>query len=170
MSDIKTIGVLGYPACSEQATITPLEILKGAALVLSQKLTPLPAGGKPQDLTVQLVSMDEGNIKMQMGTQVVQDAVVGDQTFDMLYIPGGVGSGQMTQNQRFLDPRVGTRKGELMEMPIMLVVTIVAARWIVLHFAILSEALVRLGESAASRSPSCWSRNSASCSGCAACR
>jgi hypothetical protein len=40
-------------------------------------------------------------------------------------------------------PRVGTRKGELMEMPIMLVVTIVAARWIVLHFAISSEALVR---------------------------
>lgn len=67
-------------------------------------------------------------------------------------------------------PRVGTRKGELMEMPIMLVVTIVAARWIVLHFAILSEALVRLGESAGSRSASCWSWNSASCSGCAACR
>jgi hypothetical protein len=42
-------------------------------------------------------------------------------------------------------PRVGARKGELIEMPIMLVVTIVAARWIVLHFAISSEALVRLG-------------------------
>jgi hypothetical protein len=42
-------------------------------------------------------------------------------------------------------PRVGARKGELIEMPIMLVVTIVAARWIVLHFGITSEALVRLG-------------------------
>ena len=42
-------------------------------------------------------------------------------------------------------PRVGTRKGELMEMPVMLVVTMVAARWIALHFAISSEALVRLG-------------------------
>lgn len=42
-------------------------------------------------------------------------------------------------------PRIGGRKGELMEMPLMLVVTIVAARWIVLHFAISSEALVRLG-------------------------
>ena len=42
-------------------------------------------------------------------------------------------------------PRVGARKGKLIEMPIMLVVTIVAARWIVLHFGITSEALVRLG-------------------------
>ena len=33
-------------------------------------------------------------------------------------------------------PRVGERKSELMEMPIMLVVTIVAARWIVLRLAV----------------------------------
>ena len=31
-------------------------------------------------------------------------------------------------------PRFGTRIAELMEMPIMLIVTIVAARWIVLRF------------------------------------
>jgi hypothetical protein len=42
-------------------------------------------------------------------------------------------------------PRVGTRKGELMEMPVMLVVTIVAARWTVLHLALPSAASVRLG-------------------------
>lgn len=45
----------------------------------------------------------------------------------------------------WVEPRVGTRKGELLEMPLMLVVTIVAARWVVLHFAVSSEALVRLG-------------------------
>jgi hypothetical protein len=33
-------------------------------------------------------------------------------------------------------PRVGARLAELMEAPVMLVVTIVAARWIVRHFAI----------------------------------
>jgi hypothetical protein len=32
-------------------------------------------------------------------------------------------------------PRVGSRTAELMEMPIMLVVTIVAARWTVLHLS-----------------------------------
>ena len=33
-------------------------------------------------------------------------------------------------------PRVGTRTAELMEMPIMLAVTIVAARWTVLRFSV----------------------------------
>ena len=42
-------------------------------------------------------------------------------------------------------PRVGTRTAELMEMPIMLVVTIVAARWIVRHFAIPYVSSARLG-------------------------
>ena len=42
-------------------------------------------------------------------------------------------------------PRVGTRTAELMEMPIMLLVTIVAARWIVRHFAIPYVPSARLG-------------------------
>ena len=33
-------------------------------------------------------------------------------------------------------PRIGTRTAELMEMPIMLAVTIVAARWTVLHLSV----------------------------------
>ncbi len=42
-------------------------------------------------------------------------------------------------------PRVGTRLAELMEAPVMLVVTIVAARWIVWHLAIPYVPLARLG-------------------------
>ena len=42
-------------------------------------------------------------------------------------------------------PRAGTRMAELMETPIMLVVTIVAARWIVLRLAVPSEPSARLG-------------------------
>lgn len=42
-------------------------------------------------------------------------------------------------------PRVGTRLAELMETPIMLVVTIVAARWIVLHLAVPPAPSVLLG-------------------------
>jgi type IV secretory pathway TrbD component len=42
-------------------------------------------------------------------------------------------------------PRVGTRTAELMETPIMLVVTIVAARWIVHRLAVPSLASSRLG-------------------------
>jgi hypothetical protein len=42
-------------------------------------------------------------------------------------------------------PRVGTRKAELMETPIMLVVTIVAARWIILRLGLPSTLSARLG-------------------------
>jgi hypothetical protein len=42
-------------------------------------------------------------------------------------------------------PHVGTRMAELMEAPAMLVVTIMAARWVVRHFAIPSVASTRLG-------------------------
>ena len=42
-------------------------------------------------------------------------------------------------------PRVGTRRAELMETPIMLVVTILVARWIVLRLAVPAVASARLG-------------------------
>lgn len=42
-------------------------------------------------------------------------------------------------------PRVGTRWAELMEAPIMLVVTIMAARWVVRHLAIPFVSSARLG-------------------------
>ncbi len=42
-------------------------------------------------------------------------------------------------------PRVGTRTAELMETPIMVAVTIVAARWTVLRLAVASVLSFRLG-------------------------
>ena len=42
-------------------------------------------------------------------------------------------------------PRVGTRKAELIEAPIMLVVTIVAARWIIVCLGVPFTPSVRLG-------------------------
>jgi hypothetical protein len=42
-------------------------------------------------------------------------------------------------------PRVGTRQAELMETPIMLVVTILAARWMVQRLAVPAAASARLG-------------------------
>ncbi len=42
-------------------------------------------------------------------------------------------------------PRFGTRMAELMETPIMFVVTILAARWIVRRFAVSPKASSRLG-------------------------
>ena len=51
-------------------------------------------------------------------------------------------------------PRVGARRAELMEMPIMLAVTITAARWTALRLAVASMSSVRLGW-VASHSRSC---------------
>ena len=42
-------------------------------------------------------------------------------------------------------PRVGTRTAELMETPVMLVVTVLAARWIVLRLAVPHFLSARLG-------------------------
>ena len=57
----------------------------------------------------------------------------------------GVGFVLGTIRTLWVVPRLGTRKAELMEAPIMLVVTIVAARWIVLWFALPSLPSARLG-------------------------
>ena len=66
-------------------------------------------------------------------------------------------------------PRFGMRNAELMETPIMLVVTIVAARWIVHRLAVPSGRLADLAW-VLSRLDSCSSRNSGLCSGFGVCR
>jgi hypothetical protein len=45
----------------------------------------------------------------------------------------------------FVVPRWGTRAAELMEMPVMLVVTIAVARWVVRRLAVPSTTRARLG-------------------------
>jgi hypothetical protein len=61
-------------------------------------------------------------------------------------------------------PRFGTRTAELMEMPIMLAVTVLAARWVIRKFAVPPEPSVRLGVGGL-RLALCLSRNLPSCSG-----
>lgn len=97
MPDIKTIGVLAYYRCSESDTIIPWEILTGAAMFLKNSYG--------QELDVSLVSVEDGLIEMQMGARVKPQEYLGDGTklYDMLYVPGGNGSGVATKNQRVLD-------------------------------------------------------------------
>lgn len=44
----------------------------------------------------------------------------------------------------FLEPRMGTRRAELLEMPFMLVITVLAARWTMTRLAVPSSVLARL--------------------------
>ncbi len=57
----------------------------------------------------------------------------------------GAGFALGTIRTLWVVPKVGTRRAELIEAPLMFVATIVAARWIVLRFAIQSLPSVRLG-------------------------
>lgn len=57
----------------------------------------------------------------------------------------GVGFVLGTIRTLWVAPRVGVRAAELMETPIMLVVTIIVARWLVRHYAIPSAPTIRLG-------------------------
>ena|ERR1700674_5018618 len=65
----------------------------------------------------------------------------------VLYFALAFGAGFVLGTVRILwvVPRLGTRLAELIEAPIMLVVTIVAARWIVLHLALPPAPSARLG-------------------------
>lgn len=103
MTEIQSVAVVGYESCSEQDTITPLEIFKGAQMVLAGQISPWPQSEPAKNIDVKFVSLDPGIVKMQMGTQVVADAVLTENDlFDLLYIPGGVGSGKMTLDDRML--------------------------------------------------------------------
>ncbi|MEA2589933.1 MAG: hypothetical protein QOH66_2860, partial [Actinomycetota bacterium] len=94
--NIRTVGVLAYHHCSETDTIVPWEILTGVAVYLD-------AMSKPK-LEVKLVALEEGMVEMQMGSKVQPHAVLRDgDLYDVLYVPGGRGSGDATKNPRILD-------------------------------------------------------------------
>ncbi|MER7109422.1 DJ-1/PfpI family protein [Streptomyces sp. NPDC000229] len=102
-TQINSIGILGYESVSEQDCLTPTEIFKGTAMVLNGSIAPWQREAAPRDLDVRLVSLEPGVIKMQMGTNVVADGVLTeDDLFDILYIPGGVGSGAILSDERVL--------------------------------------------------------------------
>src|SRR6185369_4018682 len=100
---IRSIGVLAYDKVSEQDALAPLEIFKGAALVLSGDIAPWERESAPESLEVQLVTITRGVVTMQMGTQVVPDtALDDDRLYDLLYVPGGIGSGEVAKDERVL--------------------------------------------------------------------
>jgi len=104
MTNIESIAVLGYEKVSEQDMITPLEIFKGAALVVSGQISPWQREVPPGKLDVKLVSDKPGVVTMQMGTQIVPDTSLDDEEiFDILYIPGGIGSGAIATDERILN-------------------------------------------------------------------
>lgn len=103
METLETAAVVGYDKCSEQDTITALEVLRGASMVLAGKIAPWTRKAPSATFDVKLMGLVPGNITMQMGTQAVSDGVVGDgELFDLLYVPGGIGSGAASLDDKML--------------------------------------------------------------------
>ncbi len=95
MSDVRSVAVIAYNRCGEQDTLVPWEILRSLAWVLSQQ---------KRELSVELVGVEKGNVNMQMGLQVIpQSPLTPTNTFDLLYVPGGLGSGEASRDARILD-------------------------------------------------------------------
>jgi hypothetical protein len=76
------------------------------------------------------------------GANVVRTIEAGALYFALVFAAGFVLG---TIRTLWVVPRVGTRKAELLETPIMLLVTIVAARWIILRFGVPVTPCARLG-------------------------
>lgn len=58
----------------------------------------------PEQLHVELVSLAPGVVTMQTGTQVIPDRTLDPEIrYDILYVPGGIGSGALLTDQRVLD-------------------------------------------------------------------
>ena len=94
MKTLETAAVVGYANCSEQDTITALEVLRGAAMVVANKIAPWTRKAPATSFDVKLMSLLPGDITMQMGTKAVSDGIVGQSDlYDLLLIPGGIGSG-----------------------------------------------------------------------------
>lgn len=96
MTEIQSIGFVGYHHCSEQDTIAPWEIFLGLRLVLEQQYN--------KKLDVHLLGSKEGLIEMQMGTKVESTGVLDDTTlYDLFFVPGGVGSGDAGKDPKILE-------------------------------------------------------------------
>ena len=77
-----------------------------------------------------------------MKQDIIQTAKAGVLYFALVF---GVGFVLGTIRTLYVVPRLGTRTAELMETPIMLVVTVLAARWVVRLLAVPFALSIRLG-------------------------
>jgi putative intracellular protease/amidase len=111
MSQVQSILFVCYPKCGEQDTLAPWEMLKSLAWVMSQD---------GEQLDVKLGAFDEKvntapnmnehvlnapeEVTMQMGGVInLEQEITPDSRADLLYVPGGIGSGEATKDARIRD-------------------------------------------------------------------
>src|SRR5262245_43219952 len=92
---VKSILFLVFPNVGEQDLLAPWELLRSVAWEMSKHR---------ERLDVVLGSFESGPVPTQMGT-TIQPAVTltGAERFDMVYVPGGIGAGAASTDERVLD-------------------------------------------------------------------
>ncbi len=92
---IKSIHFLTFPHVSEQDLLAAWELMRSLAWTLSHS---------GQQLEVTLGGFEEGLIHTHMGATLESQRVLSpEDRFDVLYIPGGLGGGAASKDQRILD-------------------------------------------------------------------
>lgn len=108
MSRVQSVLFLCYPSCGEQDTLAPWEMLKSLAWVMSQQDPPqsldVALGAFEEGLSIQPNMTDDDEVTMQMGGVVdIEREITPDSRADLLYVPGGIGSGEATKDRKILD-------------------------------------------------------------------
>ena len=95
MNNVRSILFLAFPNVGEQDLLAPWELLKSVAWSL---------GARGEQLAVTLGSFSGGAVTTQMGAKLeLERKVEASDRFDLVYIPGGIGAGQLSQNAEVLE-------------------------------------------------------------------
>src|SRR3954468_1282194 len=95
MNPIKSILFLAFANAGEQDLLAPWELFKSVAWSL---------GARGEALQVSLGRLHDGVVNTQMGAKLQLDRVVSaSERFDLVYVPGGIGAGQLSKDAEVLE-------------------------------------------------------------------
>jgi putative intracellular protease/amidase len=95
MNHIRSILFLAFSNAGEQDLLAPWELFKSVAWSL---------GARGEKVDVTLGSFESGVLTTQMGAKLeMERRVEPTDRYDLVYVPGGVGAGRLSQNAEVLD-------------------------------------------------------------------
>jgi cyclohexyl-isocyanide hydratase len=95
MNDIQSILFLAFPNAGEQDLLAPWELFKSVAWSRAMR---------GEKLEVTLGSFEGGVVTTQMGAKLeMERKVEPTDRYDLVYVPGGIGAGQLSQSSEALE-------------------------------------------------------------------
>src|SRR6185369_734359 len=95
MNDIQSVLFLAFDNVGEQDLLAPWELLRSVAWGKAMR---------GENLEVTLGSFGGGVVTTQMGAKLQMERAISlSERFDLVYVPGGIGAGKLSQNADALD-------------------------------------------------------------------